>query len=1255
MKSKPLPYDTTPSPYTSIRDIVIKQAEKHGDLPAIRWLGDSGEIDRTLSYNDLHRLAFSAARYMRNQGVEQGDRVALVYTASLDFFVAFLACQVLRAAPVPIPCRTLDTIATDLPSVLLLLQDLKPAVTILQPIIGKMLLATNAVRPDPRIVDIVSKIGNTSRLGMRVLDVFAEYLGGKALPDEKWDGDEGEDIQGLAFIQYTSGSTNDPKGVVVSHRNVNHQLAYFSQCMNESIQSGPPGRDRLKLLAWLPHWSASSLVGSFLWSLHDGIECYFMSHSEIARNPLLWLKVLSEQHINISSAPNSVYGSVLRAWKATPPEKRPTLAVGGLKGTWDFSQCLQLQSVGEPLQGSVIREFFSVFKYGGLNPSAFKATYGVAEHMYFIAMSGMSHDPLFTVQGKVSVGGPRWGVDIKIVDPTTKDALPQGQEGEIWVNSESKVNTYLHKKAGDGGKVSQAKINGQPDGPEYLCTGDLGFMVENQLFISGRLEGVVMANGRHHFLVDIEQFMTDHEGVIKNMMFSLPPAIESTSGRSSLVCLMELKEDYLKDKTEAEKLNYCSYVARKVLVAKSLQISTIILLPPHAIPRSITGKIVRADARARYIAGDIQGTLFQWNSPVTPKDKKRMASASTTTTEHTDTVTASPNGVAVLHDPVLESVRREWESVFRGSVDNWSDFFAMGGSPGDAWRIMDAIQNNLPCPAVRIHHLMENPTLLSYAGRVRQLMQPSSEEAEGKRVAERQRWLWDQVALPDNFSAFLPRNRHALVDPVIAARHPAENVFLTGATGGVGSFILSELLTAHKTPSIYCLVRAKTAAEGHERLVDGLNRNHLWKSQYAGRIIPVIGDLTAVRFGIPLQTFNSIAADIKAVIHCGGSLDLFLSYEMQEGQNVSGTKEAIRLALSNCRGTPVPLHCVSTIAVFNSLHNENISYVREGEAQHPPAQSFYPGLAQTKWVAEQLVLKAARDYDLSAAVYRVGPILGHSETETPLQLDGAVNLFFENIGALGVVSREIMDMRQCFSTVDFASKTIAASAMAPLPRGQVDFYHAINGQNYPSQRIIEVFEKATGESLDMIRSEEWWRILGSSVPVECSLRKSLSSPPQSLSESSQVIIVSLNFLALASVYLPHDPVERRRVRDWQGREWSTVQLQDRLRRLGADSPHNDLYQRLLDGLRRPTDESLDEVLAVGLKSMWQEHKEQELLSRQSSTSLVTRRQQSTQAIAQHKATFMMPAQRATFDLKGYLSNTHALAFLSLLLYILLGD
>ncbi|KAG8880484.1 hypothetical protein FRB98_005069 [Tulasnella sp. 332] len=976
---------------------------------------------------------------------------------------------------------------------------------------------------------------------MRVLDVFAEYLGGKALPDEKWDGDEGEDIQGLAFIQYTSGSTNDPKGVIVSHRNVNHQLAYFSQCMNESIQSGPPGRDRLKLLAWLPHWSASSLVGSFLWSLHDGIECYFMSHSEIARNPLLWLKVLSEQHINISSAPNSVYGSVLRAWKATPPEKRPTLAVGGLKGTWDFSQCLQLQSVGEPLQGSVIREFFSVFKYGGLNPSAFKATYGVAEHMYFIAMSGMSHDPLFTVQGKVSVGGPRWGVDIKIVDPTTKDALPQGQEGEIWVNSESKVNTYLHKKAGDGGKVSQAKINGQPDGPA---------------------------------------------------------------------------------------------------VSKG---------------RSITGKIVRADARARYIAGDIQGTLFQWNSPVTPKDKKRMASASTTATEHTDTVTTSPNGVAVLHDPVLESVRREWESVFRGSVDNWSDFFAMGGSPGDAWRIMDAIQNNLPCPAVRIHHLMENPTLLSYAGRVRQLMQPSSEEAEGKRVAERQRWLWDQVALPDNFSAFLPRNRHALVDPVIAARHPAENVFLTGATGGVGSFILSELLTAHKTPSIYCLVRAKTAAEGHERLVDGLNRNHLWKSQYAGRIIPVIGDLTAVRFGIPLQTFNSIAADIKAVIHCGGSLDLFLSYEMQEGQNVSGTKEAIRLALSNCRGTPVPLHCVSTIAVFDSLHNENISYVREGEAQHPPAQSFYPGLAQTKWVAEQLVLKAARDYDLSAAVYRVGPILGHSETETPLQLDGAVNLFFENIGALGVVSREIMDMRQCFSTVDFASKTIAASAMAPLPRGQVDFYHAINGQNYPSQRIIEVFEKATGESLDMIRSEEWWRILGSSVPVECSLRKSLSSPPQSLSESSQVIIVSLNFLALASVYLPHDPVERRRVRDWQGREWSTVQLQDRLRRLGADSPHNDLYQRLLDGLRRPTDESLDEVLAVGLKSMWQEHKEQELLSRQSSTSLVTRRQQSTQAIAQHKATFMMPAQRATFDLKGYLSNTHALAFLSLLLYILLGD
>lgn len=228
---------------------------------------------------------------------------------------------------------------------------------------------------------------------------------------------------------------------------------------------------------------------------------------DVVGNPLAWLKTLSQHQINICIAPNSAYASVLRAWKAIPPQKRPTLAKGGLSDGWDLSYCIQLLSVGGPIQGSVIREFFTVFKHGGLNSSSFKVSSVVSGPrdslmnpvllrfvrqpmawlstvsrgsrsrsvsrvplknpftVHVITMSGISHGPLFTVQGKVSVGGPRWGVDVKIVDPTTKNALPEGQQGEVWVNSESKAEGYLLIDAEERERVFQAKINGQLDSP----------------------------------------------------------------------------------------------------------------------------------------------------------------------------------------------------------------------------------------------------------------------------------------------------------------------------------------------------------------------------------------------------------------------------------------------------------------------------------------------------------------------------------------------------------------------------------------------------------------------------------------------------------------------------------------------------------------------------------------------------------------------------------------------------------------------
>ncbi|KAG9015385.1 hypothetical protein FRB95_014908 [Tulasnella sp. JGI-2019a] len=1252
MSNKPLPYDATPPPrYTSIRDIVIKQAEKYGDLPAAHWLDDSGAIESTLSYNDLHRLSFCAARYLRNQGVEPGDRVALVYSPSLDFFIAFLACQVLRAVPIPVPCPTFETIASDLPSILDLLEQVQPAITVLQPRMGKMLQATNATHPKNAIVDQVAKIGRTSRLGIRLLDVYSEHLGGGAPADEKWEGDDSDND---AYVQYTSGSTGAPKGVILSQRNITHQLAYVSRCMGENLHESsisPPG-GRYKLFTWLPHWFASSLAGGFLWSLHDGIECYLMTPSVFTANPLIWLKAMSEHQINISYAPNSGYSSVLHAWKAMPSQTRPTLGVDGPLDAWNLSNCVQLLSGGETIHGSVIREFFSVFKRAGLKPSSFRATYVMAEHALLIAIGDATHDPHSTLQGKVSVGGPRWGVNIKIVDTASKETLPDGREGEIWVKSDSKAGRYVDGGADDSERnaIFDAKIKGQAGDLGYLRTGDLGFLVDNQLFVSGRLEDLIISNGNRHFPADIEHFMENHDGVVKTMALSLPPDIESESSRSSLIFMMEIAEDYLEDRTEADKINYCSHVSRKVLAAKGLQITTILLLAPHMLPMTITGKLARATARAQYTAGDVPGILFRWEIPVAPRDKKATISSLTRIIKPA-IVSASPlDGKAVVHDDVLESVRKEWETVFHVPVDNWNDFFALGGSTDHAVRILYGIQNNLACPNIRLHDLMDNPTLEAYADRIRRIMQPSA-KSEDKEAAAKKNWLWQQVSLPDDFSAFLPENRRAFIDPVIAGRHPPENIFLTGATGIVGTFVLGELLATHQTPSIYCLVRAKTLEAACTRLAGVLKKAQLWKPQYASRIIPVVGDLTAVRFGLSKQTFESIAADIKAVLHCGGSSELLRSYEMEEGQNVSGTKEAIRLALSNCRGRPVPLHYVSTIAVFDPVYYNDLASASEIEVKHPPTQSHCPGYAQTRWVAEQLVQVAARDYDLPAAVYRVGSMLGHSQTGALFKLDGPLNVFVENIEKLGAVSLEILDMGQCISTVDFVARAITASAMGPCPPGQVAFYHVVNGQRYSGQHIIEVLENVTGESLERVRTDDWWRIVDNSVPEEV-----LSLPARNPQKTASTAIVSLDFLALVSAYLPRDPAERAQMERWHGREWSTVQLEDRLRRLAVDSPNHNLYPGLLDELRRSDHYYLDKALTASLKWAQKETKRTKVVRNRVSESVssLATPGHAAQGV-QRKPTPITSDQISRFNVKTYFTSAHALAFLSLLLYILIGE
>ena len=249
-------------------------------------------------------------------------------------------------------------------------------------------------------------------------------------------------------------------------------------------------------------------------------------------------------------------------------------------------------------------------------------------------------------------------------------------------------------------------------------------------------------------------------------------------------------------------------------------------------------------------------------------------------------------------------------------------------------------------------------------------------------------------------------------------------------------------------------------------------------------------------------------------------------------------------------------------------------------------------------------MKASRDYSVPAAIYRVGSVLGESTTGASFQLDGPIFTIFENLEKLGAVPKQMCEMNYPFVTVDFSAKTIAGSAMAPVDQGQVAFYHVLNGQEYSGGRLIKVFEAAAGHAYEIMESDEWWNLLDHSLPADL---KAANLLPLPIAVTSKLPggMASVDFLALSTAFIPRGKVERERMLHWIGRGFSTVQLQDRLRRIAAHSPQPKIYDSLVEQLTQPNTSAMDQALAVSLKWGMKEMKRREMVSAGTSVSSYT--------------------------------------------------
>lgn len=337
-------------------------------------------------------------------------------------------------------------------------------------------------------------------------------------------------------------------------------------------------------------------------------------------------------------------------------------------------------------------------------------------------------------------------------------------------------------------------------------------------------------------------------------------------------------------------------------------------------------------------------------------------------------------------------------------------------------------------------------------------------EALSKRLAEPQLKLED--AQSDSATPVLDLAAEAVLDPSIIPDgtfefpHQPKSIFLTGATGFLGAYLLQELLTK-TSADIYCLIRASSRDSAVERLQNNLKRYSLWNKAVSSRIIPVVGDLSKPKLGLDDDLFNTLARAIDVIYHSAAMLNYVYPYSAMKAANVLGTQEVLRLA---CQGKTKPVHYVSSVAVFESLAYAGQVVSERDSFDH--WQGIDLGYSQTKWVAEKLV-KIAGERGLPIAIYRPPLIAGHSKTGIS-NTDDFICLMLK--GCIQMGSFPDLDYLLDMSPVDYVSQSIVYLSQQSESIGQA--FHLQHPQPIHISKIVKLLG-FVGYNIDKVPYQKW--------------------------------------------------------------------------------------------------------------------------------------------------------------------------------------
>ncbi|MDJ0634241.1 MAG: alpha/beta fold hydrolase [Xenococcaceae cyanobacterium MO_188.B29] len=560
-----------------IQDQAIKQPGK----AAFTFLQDGETQLDSLTFQQLDTQARAVATILQSHGAK-GERALLLYQPGLEFICAFLGCLYAGVIATPAyPPRANSSISR----LLAIVQDAE----------AKFALTTHSLKDK-----IATKFANHSS-EEKVTFIATDNIDLNLATD--WQKPKLTQ-DNLAFLQYTSGSTGIPKGVMVSHGNIIANSKSIARCFqNKPEHIG---------VSWLPPYHDMGLIGCIIQPAYIGISMYMMAPVTFLQRPYRWLEVISRYGGNTSGGPNFAYELCVNQ---ITPEQRDSLDLSGWKLAF---------SGAEPVRAETIDKFAEYFAPCGFRKEAFYPCYGMAESTLIITGGSKQAKPVIdsfdsktltenkaipsvksaTSTTLVSSGQNIPGQKIVIANSDNLTKCNDGEIGEIWSTSDSVAQGYWQRKE-QTKEIFNAYLADTGEGP-FLRTGDLGFLNKGELFVTGRLKDLIIIRGRNYYPQDIELTVDNSHPAVR-IGCSAAFAVE-IDGKEQLAITQEVKRSYLR-KLNVEEVTKA--IRTKVAQEHELQPYAIVLLKTGSIPKTSSGKIRRHACKAGFREGSLN-VVGEW-------------------------------------------------------------------------------------------------------------------------------------------------------------------------------------------------------------------------------------------------------------------------------------------------------------------------------------------------------------------------------------------------------------------------------------------------------------------------------------------------------------------------------------------------------------------------------------------------------------------------------------------------------------------